>query len=102
MRKALITGITGQDGAYLANLLLNKGYTVYGTYRRLSTTNFWRLEYLNIFNKLNLIPADLSDTSSIVEVLKISEPDEVYHLAAQVSLKPALPHQRQLQTYLSV
>lgn len=83
MEKALITGITGQDGAYLANLLLNKGYEVYGTYRRLSTPNFWRLEYLNVFNKVNLIPADLSDTGSIVEALKISEPDEVYHLAAQ-------------------
>lgn len=83
MKKALITGITGQDGAYLAKLLLDKKYEIYGTYRRLSTPNFWRLGYLGIFNKVNLIPADLSDTSSIVEALKISEPDEVYHLAAQ-------------------
>jgi GDPmannose 4,6-dehydratase len=83
MKKALITGITGQDGAYLAKFLLDKGYEVYGTYRRLSTPNFWRLEYLGIFDEVNLIPADLSDTGSIVEALKISEPDEVYHLAAQ-------------------
>jgi GDPmannose 4,6-dehydratase len=82
-RKALITGITGQDGAYLAKFLLDRGYEVYGTYRRLSTPNFWRLEYLEIFDRVNLIPADLSDAGSIVEALKISEPDEVYHLAAQ-------------------
>jgi len=79
----LITGITGQDGAYLSSFLLNKGYEVYGTYRRLSTPNFWRLEYLNIFDKVNLIPADLSDSGSLVETLKISKPDEIYHLAAQ-------------------
>jgi GDPmannose 4,6-dehydratase len=82
-KRALITGITGQDGAYLAKLLLDKGYEVYGTYRRLSTPNFWRLEYLGVFGKVNLIPADLSDFGSIVEALKISQPDEVYHLAAQ-------------------
>lgn len=83
MKRALITGITGQDGAFLSKFLLDKGYEIYGTYRRLSTPNFWRLEYLNIFDKINLIPADLSDTSSLVEALKISEPHEVYHLAAQ-------------------
>ena len=83
MKRALITGITGQDGAYLAKLLLDKGYEVYGTYRRLSTPNFWRLAYLGIFEKVNLIPIDLIDFGSIVEALKISEPDEVYHLAAQ-------------------
>ncbi|MEM2614424.1 MAG: GDP-mannose 4,6-dehydratase [Nitrososphaerota archaeon] len=82
-KKALITGITGQDGAYLARFLLDKGYEVYGTYRRLSTPNFWRLEYLEIFEKINLIPLELSDTGSIVEALKIAEPDEIYHLAAQ-------------------
>ena len=82
-RRALITGITGQDGAYLAKFLLDRGYEVYGTYRRLSTPNFWRLEYLGIFDKVFLIPMELSDTGSIVEALRISEPDEVYHLAAQ-------------------
>lgn len=83
MKHALITGITGQDGAYLASLLLDKGYEIYGTYRRLSTPNFWRLEYLNVFDKANLIPSDLSDVGSLIEALKISEPNEIYHLAAQ-------------------
>ena len=82
-KKALITGVTGQDGAYLAEFLLNKGYEVYGAYRRLSTPNFWRLQYLDIFDKVNLIPADLVDAASIVEAIKISEPEEIYHLAAQ-------------------
>ncbi len=83
MKKALITGITGQDGAYLAKFLLDKGYRVFGTFRRLSTPNFWRLQYLDIFEKVELIPADLIDASSIVEAIRVSEPDEVYHLAAQ-------------------
>ena len=82
-KRALITGITGQDGAYLAKFLLDKGYEVYGTYRRLSTPNFWRLQYLGIFEKVNLIPADLIDANSMVEAIKISEPDEIYNLAAQ-------------------
>jgi GDPmannose 4,6-dehydratase len=82
-RKALITGITGQDGAYLAQFLLAKGYRVYGTFRRLSTPNFWRLQYLGIFNGVQLIPADLIDAASVTEAIKISDPDEIYHLAAQ-------------------
>ena len=82
-KRALITGITGQDGAYLAKFLLTKGYEVYGTYRRLSTPNFWRLQYLNIFDSVNLIPVDLVDTGSLIEAIKASEPDEIYHLAAQ-------------------
>ena len=88
-RRALITGITGQDGAYLAKLLVDKGYEVYGTYRRLSTPNFWRLEYLGVFHKINLIPVDLSDTSSLIEALKIAEPDEVYHLACLLYTSPS-------------
>ncbi|MFC1786460.1 GDP-mannose 4,6-dehydratase [Halobacteriota archaeon] len=83
MKKALITGITGQDGAYLAEFLLDKGYEVYGIYRRISTPNFWRLQYLDIFERVKLIPADLVDASSMVEAIKIAEPDEIYHLAAQ-------------------
>jgi len=83
MKRALITGITGQDGAYLAKFLLNKGYKVYGVYRRLSTYNFWRLQHLGIFERLNLIPADLIDAASIAEAIEVSRPDEVYHLAAQ-------------------
>ncbi|MDH4366655.1 MAG: GDP-mannose 4,6-dehydratase [Dehalococcoidia bacterium] len=82
-KKALITGITGQDGAYLARFLLSKGYQVFGTYRRLSTPNFWRLQNLDIFDKLKLIPADLIDAASVAEAIRLSEPEEVYHLAAQ-------------------
>ncbi len=80
---ALITGITGQDGAYLAKFLLEKGYKVYGTYRRLSTPNFWRLQYLGIFERVELLPVDLLDSYSIIEAIKISKPVEIYNLAAQ-------------------
>jgi GDPmannose 4,6-dehydratase len=82
-KRALITGITGQDGAYLAKLLLDKGYEVFGTFRRLSTPNFWRLQSLGIFEKVNLVSADLVDGGSVIEALKIPDLDEVYHLAAQ-------------------
>ena len=83
MTRALITGITGQDGAYLAKLLLKKGYKVFGTYRRQSSTNFWRLHYLKIINKINLISADVLDSTSLYRALQKSNPQEVYHLAAQ-------------------
>jgi len=83
MKNALITGITGQDGAYLAELLLKKGYKVYGSYRRLSTSNFWRLHYLGIQDKVTLISADVTDSNSIFQLLKKSQPKEVYHLASQ-------------------
>ncbi len=83
MKRALITGVTGQDGAYLSKFLLEKGYEVYGTFRRTSNPNFWRLQSLNCLNKIHLIPADLSDSSSIIEAIKISDPDEIYNLAAQ-------------------
>jgi GDPmannose 4,6-dehydratase len=82
-KHALITGITGQDGAYLSDFLLNKGYKVFGTYRRISTPNFWRLQYLGVFDKVNLVSADLVDAGSMVEAVKLAEPDEIYHLAAQ-------------------
>jgi GDPmannose 4,6-dehydratase len=82
MKKALITGVTGQDGAYLSKLLLEKGYKVYGTFRRSSTPNFWRLQNLDIFSKINLIPADLLDMGSMVEAVKVADPDEVYNMAA--------------------
>ena len=59
MKKALITGVTGQDGSYLSKLLLGKGYKVYGTFRRSSTPNFWRLQSLDIFSKVNLIPLSI-------------------------------------------
>ncbi|HLD72427.1 MAG TPA: GDP-mannose 4,6-dehydratase [Candidatus Nanoarchaeia archaeon] len=83
MKTALITGITGQDGPYLAKLLLEKGYKVYGTYRRTSSPNFWRLQHLGILDKVTLIPADLCDMASLLEAVTVSNPDEIYNLAAQ-------------------
>ena len=83
MKNALITGITGQDGAYLADFLLGKGYKVFGGYRRLSTPNFWRLYHLGIHDKVKLLPLDVLDSHSISEALVASAPNEVYHLAAQ-------------------
>lgn len=83
MKTALITGITGQDGTYLAEFLLEKGYHVFGTFRRLSTPNFWRLHYLDIYDKVNLIPADITDSRSISETFEKSEPEEVYNMSAQ-------------------
>lgn len=82
-KRVLITGVTGQDGAYLAKFLLEKGYKVFGTYRRLSTPNFWRLQYLDIFDKIELIPVELIDAGSIYEAIEVSRPQEIYHLAAQ-------------------
>ena len=83
--KAFITGITGQDGPYLAEFLLNRGYEVYGGYRRTSTPNFWRLEYLHIENhpKLHLVEYDLLDPSAAIHLISKIEPDEIYNLAAQ-------------------
>lgn len=85
MKKAIITGITGQDAAYLAELLLGKGYKVYGTYRRTSSTNFWRIEELSIDKHPNLIllEYDLIDLSSAYRIISEVEPDEIYNLAAQ-------------------
>ena len=85
MKKAIITGITGQDGAYLAELLLNKGYEVYGTYRRTSSVNFWRIEELGIekHENLHLIEYDLTDQSNSVRMVAKIQPDEIYNLAAQ-------------------
>jgi GDPmannose 4,6-dehydratase len=82
---AVITGITGQDGAYLAELLLGKGYTVYGTFRRSSSTNFWRIEELGIQNHpcLHLREYDLTDISSAIRLLQSTDAAEVYNLAAQ-------------------
>lgn len=85
MKSAVITGITGQDGAYLAELLLDKGYTVFGTYRRTSSVNFWRIEELGIKNNpnLHLVEYDLTDLSSSIRLLQESKATEVYNLAAQ-------------------
>lgn len=83
--KAIITGITGQDGAYLAQLLLEKGYTVYGTFRRTSSINFWRIEELGIQDhpNLHLVEYDLTDLSSSIRLLQETQATEVYNLAAQ-------------------
>ncbi|GGK46856.1 GDP-mannose 4,6-dehydratase [Salinarimonas ramus] len=83
--KAIVTGITGQDGAYLARLLLEKGYRVYGTYRRTSSVNFWRLEELGIrdHERLELVEYDLTDLSATLRLIERAEPKEVYNLAAQ-------------------
>jgi GDPmannose 4,6-dehydratase len=82
-KTALITGITGQDGAYLAQLLLGKGYSVYGAYRRSSSPNLWRLEALGIADKVKLVCMELTDQSSIQTVVGQIKPTEFYNLAAQ-------------------
>lgn len=85
MKTSIITGITGQDGAYLAQLLLEKGYTVYGTYRRTSSVNFWRIEELGIAKhpNLQLVEYDLTDLSASIRLLQTTGAAEVYNLAAQ-------------------
>ncbi len=83
MKKALITGILGQDGPYLAKLLLEKGYKVYGLIRRSSNPNFSNLDFLGITDKIEYVQGDLCDESSLIKVIKDIKPDEVYNLAAQ-------------------
>ena len=80
-KKALITGITGQDGSYLAEFLLEKGYDVYGLTRRTSTPNYDRIK--TIVDKITLIPGDLMDQQSLTYAMKEVAPDEIYNLAAQ-------------------
>lgn len=84
-KSAVVTGITGQDGAYLAQLLLSRGYKVYGTYRRASSVNFWRIEELEIQShpQLELVEYDLTDVGTSIALLTRAQPDEVYNLAAQ-------------------
>lgn len=81
MKNALITGITGQDGSYLAELLLEKGYNVYGIWRRKATVDYGNIGHLK--DKVNLIYADMTDPVSLISAMKISQADEVYNLAAQ-------------------
>ncbi|MHA1890566.1 MAG: GDP-mannose 4,6-dehydratase [Promethearchaeota archaeon] len=81
MKSALITGITGQDGSYLSELLLSKGYEVHGLIRRTSTPNLWRIEH--ILEKINLIEGDMVDEASLINAIQQSQPDEIYNLAAQ-------------------
>lgn len=84
-KSAVITGVTGQDGAYLAQLLVGKGYQVYGTYRRTSSVNFWRVEELGIARhpNLHLTEYDLTDVGSSIRIIERAKPDEIYNLAAQ-------------------
>ncbi len=95
MKTALITGITGQDGAYLAEFLLGKGYKVYGAFRRTSTQNFWRLDELGLTagERFKLIEFDLTDLGNCIAALERAKADEVYNLAAQsfVSVSFAQP-----------
>jgi GDPmannose 4,6-dehydratase len=85
MPTAIITGVTGQDGAYLTRLLLRKGYTVFGTFRRTSSVNFWRLEELGVAAdpNLHLVEYDLTDLGASIRLLEKARPDEIYNLAAQ-------------------
>jgi GDPmannose 4,6-dehydratase len=82
-KRALITGITGQDGAYLAKFLIDKGYKVFGLYRRTSSPNMWRILSLGIQNVVQLIPGDLTDMASICNAIIQAKPNEIYNLAAQ-------------------
>lgn len=83
MKKALITGITGQDGSYLAELLLEKGYEVHGIVRRASVSNTARIDHLIAENRIRLHEGDLSDSSSMIRIVGEVKPDEIYNLAAQ-------------------
>ena len=85
MKKAIVTGITGQDGAYLSAFLLKKGYEVFGAYRRTSSVNFWRLQSIGIEShpNLHLVEYDLTDSSSSIRMVSAIQPDEIYNLAAQ-------------------
>ena len=85
-KRALITGITGQDGSYLAELLLEKGYEVFGVVRRLSAPNVWRIEHL--LDQVTLLPADMLDQLSLIKAVDVAQPDEFYNLAA-MSFVPA-------------
>ncbi|MGM0779558.1 MAG: GDP-mannose 4,6-dehydratase [Bacillota bacterium] len=89
MKKALITGITGQDGSYLAEFLLSKGYQVYGLKRRTATPNFENIQH--ILDKIEIISGDLLDLSSLIEAIRASDPDEVYNLAAQSFVADSWP-----------
>ena len=82
-KSALITGITGQDGAYLSKLLLSKGYAVYGILARRSTDTLWRLRELGVEKEVNVIDGDIVDLSSVIRAMEISRAEEVYNLAAQ-------------------
>src|SRR3990167_11432880 len=80
-KRALITGVTGQDGSYLAEFLLSKGYKVFGLTRRTSTPNYERIKHIE--DKIELIPGDILDQQSLTSAVSLARPDEIYNLAAQ-------------------
>ncbi len=86
LKTAIITGISGQDGAYLSRLLLDKGYRVVGLVRSSTGTDYYRLRYLGIFEKIELLECDLSDLSQVIHLIASYKPDEIYNLAAQSSV----------------
>ena len=96
MKKALITGITGQDGAYLSKLLLDKGYRVYGAFRRTSDLNLNGLKYLGVDDKVDYLPLELLEFTNIYRALEKIQPDEIYNLGAQsfvaLSFEEPLPY----------
>src|SRR4051812_26385980 len=82
-KRALITGVTGQDGAYLSRLLLDKGYEVFGLLARRSSETSWRLRHVGVHDRVHLIDGDLTDGSSLFRAVKQFKPDEIYNLGAQ-------------------
>ncbi|MBM7573509.1 GDP-mannose 4,6-dehydratase [Aquibacillus albus] len=89
MKRALVTGVTGQDGSYLAELLLSKGYEVYGLRRRTSTPNYENVEHIK--DRIVWIEGDLTDLASLIEAIRMSKPDEIYNLAAQSFVATSWP-----------
>jgi GDPmannose 4,6-dehydratase len=85
-KTAIITGVTGQDGAYLSRLLLQKNYRVIGLIRSLTGSNLYRLKYLELNNSLELVECDLHDLSQVIKIISVYSPDEIYNLAAQSSV----------------
>ena len=86
IKRALITGISGQDGSYLARFLISKNYEVYGTTRDAENVSFYRLHALGIRDRIQVFSMDVTDFRSVIQVIKAVEPDEVYHLAGQSSV----------------
>jgi GDPmannose 4,6-dehydratase len=82
-KRALVTGVTGQDGAYLCRLLLERGYEVFGAYRRSASVNLWRMEELGVAKDVQLVPFDLIELTNVLRTLEKIQPDELYNLAAQ-------------------
>ena len=92
MKSAFITGITGQDGAYLAKDLIDKGYKVYGSLRRGSTPKLGRLSILNILKKIELVPLEVTEFSNVFTTLKNIKPDLIFNLAAQSFVEDSFKH----------